>query len=156
MFLFNAFRWVLVTFTIKLLFQWTRSQNQYQRNPNKRSYQLFHPAFSSQKVLVPDKAKLGRNPFEVCFLTIFLQQFNHFFKVSPYNGKYCLLRGLFFILQGIRFALFTRHWPRHSAKYSLPLQTTVEVFLRNWFYQRRNQSLPSQTSLRRRAGSFSR
>lgn len=57
----NTLRCILVTFTIKIWLHWTRRQNQHQRNPNKWNYQLFHPALSSQKDLIPDRIVLSWN-----------------------------------------------------------------------------------------------
>ena len=136
-----AFRWLTFTF-ITPLFHRTRRQNQYQWNQNKRSYQLFHPAFSSKKVLIPSRALLSWNHFKVCFLAIFLQQFNHFLKVSYYNGKNPPLLGLNYILQGIIIALFIRYWPLYSARNSLWDPSKVAVSFQNRLNQLRNRTQP--------------
>ena len=150
-----AFRWLTFTF-ITPLFHRTRRQNQYQWNQNKRSYQLFHPAFSSKKVLIPSRALLSWNHFEVCFLTIFLQQFNHFLRVSYYNRKNLPLLGLNLILQGITIVLFIRYWYLHFARNPLWDPAKVAVSFSNWLNQRRNRTQSFNPSPRRGSGCNSR
>ena len=150
-----AFRWLTFTF-ITPLFHRTRRQNQYQWNQNKRSYQLFHPAFSSKKVLIPSMALLSWNHFEVCFLAIFLQQFNHFLWVSYYNRKNLPLPGLNLKLQGITIVLFIRYWYLHFARNSLWDPAKVAVSFSNWLNQRRNRTQSFNPSPRRGSGCNSR
>ena len=150
-----AFRWLTFTF-ITPLFHRTRRQNQYQWNQNKRSYQLFHPAFSSKKVLIPSRALLSWNHFKVCFLAIFLQQFNHFLRVSYYNRINLPLLELNLILQGITIVLFIRYWYLHFARNSLWDPAKVAVSFQNRLNQRRNRTQPFHAFPWRESGCNSR
>ena len=150
-----AFRWLTFTF-ITPLFHRTRRQNQYQWNQNKRSYQLFHPAFSSKKVLIPSRALLSWNHFKVCFLAIFLQQFNHFLRVSYYNRINLPLLELNLILQGITIVLFIRNWSLHPARNSLWYSAKVAVSFPNRLKQCRNRTQSFHSAPRRGPGCNSR
>ena len=84
---------------------------------------------------------LNWNHFEVRFLSIFLQQFNHFLGFSPYNGKYPPLSGLIFKIQGTTL-------PNSSDIDLSILQNLASETKRQWLYLHETDSTNAEIGRR--------